>query len=57
MSDENNKIEIVSGNVDDLNISPVYEHLSVAKPKLKKDNNKKVVIPKIKKTDNKKLNN
>lgn len=52
MSEENKKIKIVSGDGKDLNISPVYEHLEIEKPKKKTD--KEVIIPKVKKDDKKK---
>lgn len=42
------KIEIVSGDGKDLNISPVYDHIDIEKPKEKKEK-KKIIIP-----DNKK---
>ena len=42
------KIEIVTGNGDGLNISPVYDHIDIEKPKDEKEK-KKVVIPKEKK--------
>lgn len=51
MSENKNKeIEIVSGNVSDLDISPVFEHLNVIKPKTKnsQDKKKKIIIPKVK---------
>lgn len=55
MSEEEKKIEIVSGSVNDLEISPVYEHLNVAKPKSATDNNKSnIVVPKVKKKEDKK---
>ncbi len=41
-------IKIVSGNGKDLNISPVYDHINIEKPKKEKEN-KKIIIP-----DNKK---
>ena len=41
-------IEVVSGNVNDLNISPVYDHINIEKPKEDKKK-KKIIIP-----DNKK---
>ena len=51
MKDSPNKIEVVNGNANELNISPVYEHLKVAKPKTKEDKkNKKIIVPKEKKT-------
>ena len=45
--DEKKKIEIVTGDGKDLDISPVYHHLEVEKPKNKKKEN--IVIPKEKK--------
>lgn len=47
MSDTPKKIEIVSGDGKDLNISPVYNHLNIEKPKVKEK--KKVIIPQEKK--------
>ena len=49
MSNDEKKIEIVSGNGNDLNISPVYDNLDIAKPS--EDTNKKenVIIPDVKK--------
>ena len=46
--DEKKKIEVVTGDGKDLNISPVYQHLEVEKPKddKKKEN---IVIPEEKK--------
>ena len=51
MSSKNNKkdIKIISGNADDLDISPVYTHIPVSKPKTDKKTNKKIVIPNEKK--------
>ena len=45
---KNKKIEIVSGNGKDLNISPVYDHIDIEKPKAEKGN-KKIIIPEEKK--------
>jgi len=42
------KIEIISGNGKNLNISPVYDHINIEKPKDEKEK-KKIVIPKEKK--------
>ena len=42
---EKKKIEIVSGNGKDLNISPVETHIPISKPKIKGSNEKKIVIP------------
>ncbi len=55
MSDkkENKKqIEIVSGDGSELDISPVYEHINVAKPKSKGKKPKNIVIPGQKKDSN-----
>ncbi len=38
------EIEVVNGDGKDLNISPVYEHLEVEKPK-EKENKDKIIIP------------
>ena len=58
MSEEQKKIEIVSGTGKDLEISSVSTHLNIAKPKIKDENEKKqeIVIPQVKKktTDEKK---
>ena len=48
MSDDR-KIEVVNGNGDDLEISPVYDHLDIEKPNTKKK--KEIVIPKEKKSE------
>ncbi len=48
MEKENKKIEIVSGNGKDLNISPVYNHIDIEKPKKEKEK-KKIIIPQDKK--------
>ena len=44
---KNKKIQVVSGG-NDLNISPVYDHIDIEKPKDEKEK-KKIVIPKEKK--------
>lgn len=50
MNDENKKdIEIVSGNGEDLNISPVYDNLDMAKPDEDSTPKKKIIIPETKK--------
>lgn len=56
MSDENNNrkdIEVVEGN-GNLDISPVYDHLSGSKPKMQDEKPKNIVIPKVKKPEKKK---
>lgn len=47
MEKDSKKIEIVSGNGKDLNISPVYDHIDIQKPKEK--GKKKIIIPENKK--------
>lgn len=57
MDEAPKKIEIVSGNGNDLEISEVSSHLSIAKPKIKNDEEKKkeIVVPQVKKkTENNK---
>lgn len=52
MSDQENQnkeIEIVKGDGSELEFSPVYEHLNVAKPKPKDEKKKKIIIPEVKK--------
>ena len=44
MEKDNKKIEIVSGNGKDLNISPVYDHIDIERPKEEKEK-KKIIIP------------
>ena len=48
MSDDR-KIEVVNGNGDDLEISPVYDHLDIEKPNT--ENKKEIIIPKEKKKE------
>ena len=54
MSEEPKKIEVVSGDGKELDISDVSTHLSIAKPKIKDQDNKKqeIVIPQVKKKVN-----
>lgn len=50
MEDDKKKLEIVSGDGENLDISPVYEHLNTVKPKC--DNKPKhIIIPKAKKEE------
>ena len=51
MEEERKKIEIVSGDGKDLDISDVSTHLAIAKPKFKdaSDKKKEIVIPQVKK--------
>lgn len=49
MEEKNNDIEvIIDENGKNLEISPVFEHLNVAKPKPKEDK-KNIIIPEVKK--------
>ena len=43
---EKKNLEVVSGNVSDLDISPVHNHLNAAKPKCTKEKPSYIVIPK-----------
>ena len=55
MGEEPKKIEVVSGDGKELEISDVSTHLSIAKPKIKDSDSKKqeIVIPQVKKKDKK----
>ena len=59
MEEAPKKIEVVSGNGKDLEISEVSSHLNIAKPKIKNDDEKKqeIVIPQVKKKTDKKDDN
>ena len=45
MIEEDKNIEVVPGSVDDLDISPVYDHLEIEKPSEKKNPKHTIVIP------------
>lgn len=51
MSEENKgkEIEVVKGNVNELDLSPVFSHLNIAKPKPKDEKKKNIIIPEVKK--------
>lgn len=55
--EEKKKIEVITGDGSDLNISPVYEHLNVAKPKSSKEKTTHVIVPKETKKTSKKEEN
>ena len=59
MEDSPKKIEIVSGSGKDLDISDVSTHLTIAKPKIKdeEDKKKEIVIPQVKKKNQTKKEN
>lgn len=42
---EPKKIEIITGNGDELDISPVYDHIDIEKPRDNKEK-KNIIIPK-----------
>lgn len=44
--EEKKNLEVVSGDGSSLDISPVYDHLNVGKPKSTKDKPTSIVIPK-----------
>lgn len=49
MSDTPKQIEVVNGDGKDLEISPVYKHLPIQKPKTSEEKKKDIIIPKEKK--------
>ena len=55
MNESPKKIEVISGNGKDLEISEVSSHLNIAKPKIKNDEEKKkeIVVPQVKKKNKK----
>ena len=55
--EEKKNLEVVSGDGKDLDISPVYDHLNVAKPKSTKEKPTSIVIPKETDKTNKKKKN
>lgn len=54
MCEDKKKLEVVSGDGSNLEISPVYEHLNAGKPKTAEDKPKNIVIPKVNPSDKKK---
>lgn len=50
IENEKKEIEVVTGDGTNLEFSPVFEHLNVAKPKPKDENEKKkrIIIPGLK---------
>ena len=48
-NEEKKDIEIVSGDGTNLNISPVYDNLDIAKPSEDTNTKKNVIIPDVKK--------
>ena len=49
MEETKKKITVVTGDGNDLDISEVREHLTVAKPKTKNKKEKKIIVPEEKK--------
>lgn len=54
IENEKKEIEVVTGDGTNLEFSPVFEHLNVAKPKPKdeKEKKKKIIIPEVKNKNN-----
>lgn len=54
IENEKKEIEVVTGDGTELEFSPVFEHLNIAKPKPKseEDKKKKIIIPEVKNKDN-----
>ena len=50
IKNEKKEIEVVTGDGTELELSPVFEHLNVAKPKPKSEEHKKkkIIIPEVK---------
>ena len=46
LDNKDNKIEIVNGTGNELNISEVDSHLPIEKPKITPDGHRKIIIPK-----------
>lgn len=44
--EDRKSIEVVSGDGSNLNISPVYDHINVGKPKSSENKPKNIVVPK-----------
>lgn len=44
LENDANEIEVITGDGKDLNISPVYNHIDIEKPKQEKEK-KKIIIP------------
>ena len=53
MSEEQKDLEIVNGDGSELEVSEVFDHLNVIKPKTKEkeEKKKKIIIPEVKKKD------
>lgn len=51
IKNEKKEIEVVTGDGTEIELSPVFEHLNVAKPKPKENESKKkkIIIPEVKK--------
>jgi hypothetical protein len=51
MSEDQKELEIVNGDGSELEMSKVFEHLNVIKPKTKEkeEKKKKIIIPEVKK--------
>lgn len=49
--EEKKEIKVVTGDTSNLDISPVYEHLNIEKPKTSEKKPKNIVIPKSKEAE------
>lgn len=56
MSENPKKIEVITGNGKELDISPVYDHISTDKPKSAKKVKQEIVVPDTKGDKKKKEN-
>lgn len=52
--EDNKEINIISGDGSNLDISPVYEHITAAKPKIQEKKPQNIIVPKNKKVKQKK---
>lgn len=51
--EDKKEIEVVTGDGSNLEISPVYEHINIAKPKNRDKKPKNIVVPEVKKESKK----
>ncbi len=42
---EKKDIEVITGDGDNLDISPVYDHIKIDKPDINRDRKKQIIIP------------
>ncbi len=46
------EIEVITGDGENLDISPVYSHIKIDKPDVNRNKNRKIIIPKSKEENN-----